>query len=220
MARLKPLLLVAGVVGVVWLSHHYGLTARANVERIRALVESHAPYGPLVFIAICVGGIFLHVPEFLLIAAGGVIFEGQYAFAYGWIASLVGTTSTFLIVRYLARDYFQERLAHRFHGLRALDERLVRNGFSTVLSLRLLLFLAPPLNWALGATRVRVGHYVAGTALGVIPGIAASVFFADSIVNGRGGPARLLLPVAIVTALVLAARASRRKLDESPSRGT
>ena len=42
------------------------------------------------------------------------------------------------------------RCAERFPRLRALDDRLERHGVATVVLLRLLLFLAPPLNWALG----------------------------------------------------------------------
>src|SRR5262249_23700480 len=145
------------------------------------LVDSAGPYGPLAFIAVCIAGIFLHMPEILLIAAGGMLFEGPQAFTYGWIAAVGGATSTFVIVRYFPPDHLHRSLGTRFAPPRALDERLERNGFLTVLVLRLVLFMAPPLNWALGASRVRLVHYVAGTAIGVIPGVAAAVFFADSI---------------------------------------
>jgi uncharacterized membrane protein YdjX (TVP38/TMEM64 family) len=167
--------------------------------------------------AVCVAGIFLHVPGIMLVAIGGVVFGAVRGFAYGWIASLVGTTSTFLVVRYAARDHFQRVVDHRFARLRALDQRLERNGFWTVLALRLVLFLAPPLNWALGATRVRLPHYVAGTALGVIPGMAATVFFADTLAR-RPPDASLLSPrivlgaVAVALGLAGVAVASRRLL--------
>jgi uncharacterized membrane protein YdjX (TVP38/TMEM64 family) len=115
----------------------------------------------------------------------------------------VGTTSTFLLARWVLRDAFQRALTTRFAGLRALDERLDRHGFLTMLILRFVLFLAPPLNWAIGATGVRVHHYVAGTALGVIPGIAATVFFAEAIATRDPGEA-LLGGKTIVGALLIA----------------
>jgi uncharacterized membrane protein YdjX (TVP38/TMEM64 family) len=117
----------------------------------------------------------------------------------------------------VARDHFQRVVDRRFTRLRALDQRLERNGFWTVFALRLVLFLAPPLNWALGATRVSLPHYVAGTALGVIPGMAATVFFADTIAR-RPPDAPLLSPGVVVAGLLVAtglagvAVASRRLL--------
>jgi uncharacterized membrane protein YdjX (TVP38/TMEM64 family) len=210
----RPLLLLV-VVGAVVAAHRLGFSRNMTVDGMRALVEAHAPYGPLVFMAVCVAGIFLHVPEIVLIAIGGVLFGTVRAFAYGWVASLTGATATFLFVRYVARDYFQTALRGPLRRLRALDDRLERNGFRTVLVLRLVLFLAPPLNWALGATRVRAGHYLAGTALGVVPGIATTVFFADAIANrpeGRGLPPGVVAAALVLIALVATATYARRRL--------
>ena len=217
MRRVVPPVVVLVVVGVlVWTYRALGFSERMTIDGMRALVDAHEPYGPLVFIAVCVAGIFLHMPEIVLIAIGGVLFGSVRAFAYGWIASLIGATATFLLVRYVLQEHFQKVLQGRLARLRTLDDRLERHGFRTVLALRLVLFLAPPLNWALGATRVRVPHYVAGTAIGVVPGIATTVFFADSIANRPEG-AGLWTPgvaagVAIVILLIVAAAVVRRRL--------
>lgn len=220
MARLRLAGLAAVLAAALWASHYYRLVERVDVESMRALVEAYGPYGPLVFIAVCIAGVFLHLPEIILIAIGGVLFEGPHAFAYGWVASLLGSTSTFLIVRYFARGAFQTALESRFQRLRALDDRLARNGFRTVFLLRLVLFMAPPLNWALGATRVRFHHYVAGTALGVVPGIATAVFFAESIVSGPDGSGPRLLPmVVLVIGLVAVVGVAGRHLLGGPRSG-
>ena len=213
----RPVLLVLLVVGVIWVARTFDLAQHASLEGMRALVDSWAPYGPLVFIGVCILGIFLSMPELVLIAVGGVVFDGPLAFAYGWVAAVVGTTATFLLVRYFARDALQRTLTRRLGRLQALDERLARNGFATVLVLRLVLCLAPALNWTLGATRVGMQQYVAGTALGVMPGIATAVYFAEAIANRDPG-APILTPGAVVAALLIvgllvtAAIAGRRLL--------
>jgi uncharacterized membrane protein YdjX (TVP38/TMEM64 family) len=216
---LRPIVLLAVVGGMVWAYRALGLRERLTIDGMRALVDAHGPYGPLVFMAVCVAGIFLHVPEIVLIALGGVVFGAVPAFAYGWAASLIGATATFLLVRYVARDRFQAALGGRLARLRALDDRLERHGFRTVLVLRLVLFLAPPLNWALGATRVPAAQYVAATALGVVPGIATTVFFADAIANrpaGSGGLSPALLAGGAM-AVVLAVGAVVRRRVGGPS---
>jgi uncharacterized membrane protein YdjX (TVP38/TMEM64 family) len=128
------------------------------------------------------------------VAAGGLLFDGPAAFALGWTGAIVGSTTTFLVVRYLARDAVQASLERRFPRLTALDDRFAAHGFRTVLLLRLALFLSPPLNWALGATRVRLGHYIAATAVGIVPGVALCVYFADAILarDGAGGASLLV----------------------------
>lgn len=204
------------LAALAWASHHFDVAHRLDVERLRALVARNAPWGPLVFLGICVAAIFLHLPAFLPLALGGVLFDAPAAFALGWLGAVVGTTATFLVVRYLARDAFQAALARRFRRLAVLDDRLAADGFRTVLLLRLALFLSPPLNWALGATRVPLGRYVAATAVGVVPGVALCVYFAESIlVRGRAGTpplVRLAVGVALLAgAIWLARRMLRRR---------
>jgi len=213
----RPLALVTLVALFVWAYRSFDLARYLSVDGMKELVATAGAWAPLAFMAICIAGIFMHFPEFLLIALGGIALGGLKAFAYGWIACLIGATSTFVLVRYFGREYFQREISARFGRLRALDDRLERDGFRTVLVLRLLLFMAPPLNWLLGATRVKLPHYVAGTAIGMIPGMATAIYFADSLASsppGRGD-LRLLAGAAVVLVLLAIGRAaSRRFLGE------
>ena len=219
---LRAVVLLVLVGAGVFAQAHFDLGSRSTSEGARAFVEAHAPYGPLIFIGIFIAGIFLRVPAIVLVMLGGILFERLPAFAFSWIAAIVGSGSTFLLIRYFAREAVQRSLISRFARLRTLDERLARHGFVTVLVLRAVLFLAPPLNWALGATRVRFPHYVAGTAVGVIPGIAAIVLFADSIADVGSNNSLLSIPAlagaVLVVALLIVATIAGRRLFGEPAR--
>ena len=212
MSRARPLVFVVLVAVLVWASTSADVARHVSRDGMQALLASAGPYGPLLFMAVCVAGVFMHFPEVVLVALGGVALGAPKAFVYGWIACLIGATATFLVVRYLGRDWVQRGLATRFPRLRALDDRLEQHGFRTVLVLRLLLFMAPPLNWALGATRVRLPHYVAGTALGTLPGMATTAYFADVIASRPHGALGPALLAVVVIGLVATARVVSRRL--------
>ena len=204
----RAVLAVAAVVVVAVALWRLDLWGRVDVESMRALVDAWEPLGPLVFIAIFVAGFFIPGPEIVLVALGGVLFGATWGFVYSWIASLVGTAAAFLLVRYVAQAWVQRALRDRLPRLHALDQRLERHGMTTVLVLRLLLFLAPPLNWALGASRVRTADYVLGTALGIVPGIGLTVYLADRVTGASSATALLTMEIlgpAIVLAILIVA---------------
>ncbi len=185
---LRPLLLGAVLAGIVWAVWRFDVVRYFSVAGMRELVDAHAPYGPMLFMAIVIAGLFTRVPMMgtVLVAVGAVLFGGLAAFAYGWLAVVIGTTAIFVLVRSVARDYAKRTLDARSRWLRALDERITRNGFGTVFGLRLVFGMAPMLNWGLGLTGVRLLHCFAATALGIVPNLAVAVFFADAIANRPG----------------------------------
>jgi uncharacterized membrane protein YdjX (TVP38/TMEM64 family) len=201
---------------LVWIYSTVDLSRYMNIVEMRKLMDSSGAFGPLVFIGLCIAGIFLHLPEIILIAMGGLVFGFVKGFVYGWIGVIAGSTGTFLCVRYVMRDAFQTSLESRFHRLQVFDERLAEHGFLTVLLLRLVLFVAPPLNWAIGLTRVPLCDYIAGSALGVIPGIAIACYFADSIARLKSTEtlftSKMMVPAGLVAALLIVVGISARRL--------
>lgn len=202
--------------GAAWIYNTFDATEFFSLDRMTGFVNSLGVFGPAAFIGLCIAGVFLHMPEFLVIALGGVIFGGVRGFFYGWIGALAGSTATFLCVRYFMRDTVQASLNGKFKGLDALDSRLAEQGFQTVLMLRLVLFMAPPLNWLIALTRVTFSHYFAASALGIIPGVAVTCYCAGTIVKARSFSDVLtpefILPFALLAALVLASTLAARRL--------
>jgi uncharacterized membrane protein YdjX (TVP38/TMEM64 family) len=198
-------LILIGVL--IWIYSFCDFTKYMNIDEMRELIDSFGPYGPLAFIGLCIAGIFLHLPEIILIASGGLLFGFIKGFIYGWIGVIIGSAGTFLCVRYILRDVFQKSLENRFLRLRSFDERLAEHGFLTVLVLRLVLFIAPPLNWAIGLTRVQCYQYIAGSSLGVAPGIAIVCYFSDSVASLKSTEAlftvKMVVPAGLAAALLI-----------------
>jgi uncharacterized membrane protein YdjX (TVP38/TMEM64 family) len=192
-------LIIAVIVLISW---YFNLASYINLEKIRQWVDVAGPFAPLSFICLCIVGVLLHLPELILIAIGGVLFGSVRGFIYGWIGSITGSTITFLFVRYFMKDAFQRKVAGRFKYLRNLDDHFVKHGFSTMLILRIFLFMSPPINWFIAVTRVRFSHYFAGSMLGIIPGVAITAYAADNIA-GIKSLSDLLTPQHIMAMLLI-----------------
>lgn len=202
MTRLLRVALVAAVVtAMVLIVRHVDFGEYASVDGMRALVHAWGPLGPVVFMAIFVAGFFIPGPEILFAALGAMLFGRVAGFVYAYAASMIGTTVTFAIVRFTAQDYMQRAIRDRFPRLQVLDDRLASHGIRTVGFLRLVLFLSPPLNWALGASRVSMRDYVAGTALGILPGLTLVAYLADAI--AEAGTLQDLLTVELAGVVVV-----------------
>ncbi len=190
-------LLVLG--GLTWAGVSHDLSRYVSLEQVRSMVQSLGAYGPVAFVGLCVGAVLLHLPEIVLIAIGGVLFGSVNGFLLGWIGSVAGSTCSFLIARYFIRDAVRGALLSRFKRIQAFDERLASRGFRTILVLRLVLFMAPPLNWAIGVSRVRLRDYVLGSALGVVPCIAVTSYAADTV-SQAGSLSNILTPDTLLPA--------------------
>jgi uncharacterized membrane protein YdjX (TVP38/TMEM64 family) len=194
-------LLIAALAGG---GHLLGLARFTTLAGMRGLVDSYGAWGPAAFVAVSAAGVLFHLPELVFVALGSALFGPARGIAYGWTASVLGASASFLLARYVLQDVVQRSLVGRAPWLARLDERLARHGFSTVLVLRVLLCMAPPLNWALALTRVRFRHYLAASALGVLPGIGLAVYSADRVVQA-GTATGLLAPASLVPVLVAVA---------------
>lgn len=213
--RTRILLFAAAVAAIVATVRALDLERWADLDVLREFIESHGTLAPIVFVGVCVGGIVLHLPEIVLLAVGGVVFGAPRGFAYGWVGAVIGSTLVFLAVRHGAGHAVSGALGRRFDRFRRLESRFVTHGFQMVLLLRLLLFLSPPLNWAIGATRVSLRAYIAGTAVGIVPGVAGTVLLADSVADAETWRDLLtpdvLLTLGVVVGVAVAGAAFARR---------
>lgn len=204
MDRVGAFLAAAVFVLIVAAILYSGVFADPSVAVMRARIEAWGSLAPLAFITLLMAGLFLPGPEIVLVALGGAVFGTVDGFVYGWVGAVIGTALPFLLVRRALGRYTQGPDGIRFRRLRRIEDRLVERGFATVVVLRLVLFLAPPLNWALGTTRVRLRDYVLGTAVGITPTLGIATYFGDALTTA-GSTAGLLGADVLVPGFLIAA---------------
>jgi uncharacterized membrane protein YdjX (TVP38/TMEM64 family) len=152
-----------------------GRVAGGRVDDFIRWVEEMGAVAPVVFVVGYAVATVAFVPGVLLTLAAGAVFGIVRGVAYVWIGAVLGSTGSFLVARYLARDAVERRIRHdpRFE---LLDRRVAQEGLKLVLLLRLTPIMPyNVLNYALGVTGVRLSHYLLG-ALGMLPGTLFYVY--------------------------------------------
>jgi uncharacterized membrane protein YdjX (TVP38/TMEM64 family) len=171
------LIFIAAAIYVVRSTHVKDLLTR---DVLGNFLETAGFGAPLIFILIYTAGVCLFVPGTLLTVLGAAIFGPYWGFLYVWMGAMAGSTVAFWIGRTLGRDFAASLIGER---LKKYDDAIERNGFATVLYLRLVYFPFTPMNFGMGLTKVRFLDYFYGTGLGIIVGTFIFTFLVGTIKN-------------------------------------
>ncbi|MGD8513598.1 MAG: TVP38/TMEM64 family protein [Deltaproteobacteria bacterium] len=177
-AAVKALVLVAFVIGAIALVRFTPVKAYLTAEALGRFLEAVGFWAPLVFMLVYAVGVCLFVPGTLLTGLGAAIFGAYWGFLYVWIGAMLGASGAFWIGRTLGRDFAASLIGDK---LKKYDEAIGRNGFATVLYLRLVYFPFTPMNFGMGLTGVRFWDYFFGTGLGIIVGTFIFTFFIGTV---------------------------------------
>ena len=182
-SRWRLAALVAVFLGTFALAKATGATERLTLEGIRSFMDGAGALGFVLFLVVFALGELVHVPGGGFVAAAIVAYGPVTGGLAGYLGALGSVSVSFFVVRgvggqqltALRRPFIQRMLAR-------LDAQPVR----IVALLRMALWMAPPLNYALAMSSGRFRDYLVGSALGlVLPLIAAAVFI-DALLSFVG----------------------------------
>jgi len=142
------------------------------------LLETAGLWVPLAFVAVYMLGICLFVPGTVLTALGAALFGPYRGFLCVWIGAMAGASAAFWIGRTLGREFAASLIGDR---LKKYDDAIERNGFATVLYLRLIYFPFTAMNFGMGLTKVQFWDYFWGTGLGILAGTFIFTFFVGTV---------------------------------------
>jgi uncharacterized membrane protein YdjX (TVP38/TMEM64 family) len=172
------LALAVFIVAAVVLVRYTPVKTLLTPEVLGHVLDSAGFWAPPVFMVVYAAGLCFFVPGTLLTGLGAAIFGPYRGFLYVWIGAMAGACMAFLIGRTMGRDFAASIIGER---LKKYDDAIERNGFATVLYLRLIYFPFTPLNFGLGLTKVRFRDYFWGTALGIVTGTFVLTFFIGTV---------------------------------------
>jgi phospholipase D1/2 len=150
-------------------------------ERITdwARASRELKWAPIVVMLVYTPATFVMFPRPLLTLLTVIAFGPWLGFVYGMTGILLAAVATYYAGQLLPRETVNRLAGDR---LDQLGGALRRHGLVSVLALRVL----PAAPFAVegmiaGAARIKLWHYIAGTFLGMLPGVLTTTIFGDQI---------------------------------------
>ncbi|MFK7991699.1 MAG: TVP38/TMEM64 family protein [Sandaracinaceae bacterium] len=173
--------LVLGLIGLFVVAERTGLRDALSGDGLRELVEQAGPFGVFAYLgAFCVG-LLAQVPGMAFVLAARAAYGPVVGFLVAYAGALMAVSASFVVVRAVGgKAAGKVKSAWAQRALARLDDRPIQ----TVVLLRTVLALSPPLNYALAMSRTRFRDYFVGSALGLVAPVAAWVFLSDMVMQG------------------------------------
>ncbi len=182
-SRALILLLVIGIIAAMRMT---GAMDYLEQDTLKSLIQGYGMLAPLLFILIYSLAPALLLPGLPLTIVGGILFGPFWGVVYTIIGATLGACVAFLISRYLARDWVEQKL--RSPRWRKLDGEVERHGWKVVAFTRLIpLFPFNLLNFAFGLTKIKFLHYALATFACMLPACIAFIVFSSSLWDLLGG---------------------------------
>ena len=177
-ALMKAIILLIFIAVAIILVRFTPIKNYLTAEALGRFLDTAGFWAPLVFILIYAAGVCFFLPGTLLTGLGAAIFGAYWGFVYVWFGAMAGASGAFFIGRTLGREFASSLIGDK---LKKYDDGIERNGFATVLYLRLVYFPFTPMNFGMGLTKVHFRDYFIGTGLGIIVGTFIFTFFIGTL---------------------------------------
>jgi uncharacterized membrane protein YdjX (TVP38/TMEM64 family) len=199
------------------------------LEPMETWADESGAWGMIALIGLYALAAVLCVPGSLLMIGTGFAFGLAKGVVITWVGATLGATLAFTIARYALRETVEAR-AHRSAKFRAMNDAIAEHGWKVVALLRLSPIVPYNLsNYLYGVTRVSFPHYVAASALGLLPSTVLHVYVGSLGHMASSKHAAepwewalaslgVLATAAVVVWMSRVARRSVRSMPEAPRR--
>ncbi|HEX6008199.1 MAG TPA: VTT domain-containing protein, partial [Burkholderiales bacterium] len=187
MVRIAVLILFFAGLAAAW--RWTPLREWLDLDRLAGVadgLQAMAPFTPLAVVGAYVVAGLIVMPVTVLIAVTGIVFGPFFGAVYALAGAIASAVVTYGIGRRLGRDTVRRLAGSR---LNRISQQLARRGILAVALVRMLP-LAPytVVNIVAGASHISLRDFLIGTAIGMLPGILATVVFVDRIVEAMRNP--------------------------------
>ena len=197
-----PILLIAGLLIAAWKLGYFALGNPRRISRTADQVSGTPWLGPM-YVAVYAACAAMAMPVAPLAYIGGALFQLGKGSLFVWIASLIGGTAGYWLARGVWKGPAKRLLGRYDEKLKAVH---MENPFLATIRMQLMPIVPfGVFNYTAAVSDMAFAPFIAGTAIGVIPGTIAVVFVGHEIMSGlRGSDKRpVWIGFGVAAALVL-----------------
>lgn len=181
---------------------------RIDISTIEQYIEQAGLAGVLVFMLIYIVGTVLFFPGSILTLTGGALFGPVLGTLYSLTSATIGATLAFLVSRYVASDWVEQKSKGQ---LKRLINGVENEGWRFIAFVRLVpLFPFNLLNYALGLTRINLFQYIIASYICMLPGAIAYTYLGhvgrQAIAGDEALIQKILLAIALLAAVAFLPR--------------
>lgn len=168
--------LVAVIVGLIIAGIATGVTDDLSVDSFREAIASWGPWGIVAYVGCFCIGLMLQVPGWVFIGAASMAWGKLFGALIALLGGVIAVMFSFFVVRAVGGKLLTQINKKWMKTILAkLDERPVR----TMALLRMLVWVSPPLNYALALSNVRARDYFVAAVIGLTPAMFVLTYSFD-----------------------------------------
>ena len=201
------LLVVAGVAATIW-----GFSLGLSAEALAARIEWLGIWAPIGFVVLYALATVALVPGGIFDLAGGAMFGPFLGSALNLVGGSLGAALAFLVARYIARDWAQQRVGPKMQGImRSVDDE----NWRFVAFVRLVPVIPYNIaNYLLGITSIPFHRYVLATVVFMAPSTVAYTWIGHAGRQAIAGDTEnikyALIALALIAVVLLLPRLFKR----------
>jgi uncharacterized membrane protein YdjX (TVP38/TMEM64 family) len=196
-----PILLIATFMVVAWKSGYFKLEHGEKLNDVASKARQ-IPWLGIVFTGVYATVAAFGAPVSPLAYGAGALFGIIRGTIAVWVGSMIGGIAGYWLARGVLADSAKRLLGRHDEKLRTLGRG---NAFLMTFRAQLLPIIPFGMfNYAAGSMRLSFVAFVAGTALGILPGSVAAVVVGERVATGLrgGGRSAFLVAAAVMAALI------------------
>ncbi len=183
-----------------------GTTFRRLPKVLFFYIKHQGAWGPLIILGLYIARSYLFAPSSILIILSGLLYGPIWGTVINIVGENLSATVCFISARFLGRRFVE---THEKSWVKKYDEILTRDGFVSVLFMRLFFFPFDVVSYGSGMTGIPYQQYVLATFLGLLPGGIALTVLGDVFTHPDTIATFIALAILIIVATFFLLRSPR-----------
>lgn len=144
----------------MYLGRHSDFSKYFGLDYLTQIIKNTGAFGLIMFTVVYVIGTLMNIPGMIFLFILFLVYDDMVGLTVGYVSTLLSMVAHFEFTRSIAGNPFGE-IQQPF--IRKQLDNLMAKPVQTTVVLRLILFISPPVNYALALSPIRFKHFLIGS---------------------------------------------------------